>query len=113
MGVRARDPPEGEELHPELLVPPSPLLPRGPERHIPSPGLAEWARRAPCLAQHGQLSLWGEEERRRWAWQQNSQALMAGLDQGKLDWEAAIRELPLPRKAGLQTPGRSQPLLPA
>lgn len=38
---------------------------------------------------------------------------MAGLDQGKLDWEAAIRELPLPRKAGLQTPGRSQPLLPA
>lgn len=40
MGVRARDPPEGEELHPELLVPPSPLLPRGPERHLPSPGLA-------------------------------------------------------------------------
>lgn len=36
---------------------------------------------------------------------------MAGLDQGKLDWEAAIGELPLPRKAGLQTPGRSQTLL--
>lgn len=40
MGVRARDPPEGEELNPELSVPPSPLLPRGPERHTPTPGLA-------------------------------------------------------------------------
>lgn len=40
MGVRARDPLEGEELNPELSAPPSPLLPRGPERHTPTPGLA-------------------------------------------------------------------------
>lgn len=40
MGVRARDPPEGEELNPELSVPLSPRLPRGPERRTPTPGLA-------------------------------------------------------------------------
>lgn len=112
MGVRARDPPAGEELHPELSVPPAPLLPRGPERPTPTPGLARGARRAPCLAQHGQLSL-GGEEKRWWSWQQNSQALVAGLDQGKVDQEAAVGGLPLPRQAGLQTVGRFPPPTPS
>ena len=54
------------------------------------------ARRAPCLAQRGQFPLGGEEER-WWSWQQNSQALLAGLDQGALDQEAAIGDCPAPQ----------------
>lgn len=49
MGVRARDPLEGEELNPELSVPPSPLLPRGPERHTYT-----W----PCQSRLGGLPAW-------------------------------------------------------
>lgn len=37
---------------------------------------------------------------------------MAGLDQGKLDREAAIGDLPLPHKAGLQTTGGIPPPAP-
>lgn len=37
---------------------------------------------------------------------------MAGLDQGKLDREAAIGDLPLPYKAGLQSTGRFPPPAP-
>jgi hypothetical protein len=51
----------------------------------------------------------GDEKARWWSWQQNSQALVARLDQGKLDQEAAIRDLPLPRKAGLQLQAGSHP----
>lgn len=74
--------------------------------------MPEGARRASCLAQPGQFPLGGEEE--RWgSGQQNSQAVLAGLDQGKLDQEAAIRDLPLPHKAGLQTAGRFPPPAPS
>lgn len=96
VGVRARDPVEREELNPELSVPLCPLLPRGPERHTPPPGLAEWVGGLPAWPSVDPL-LWEGQERRWWSWQQNSQALVAGLDQGKLDQEAAIRDLPAPK----------------
>lgn len=92
MGVRARDPVQREEFNPELSVPLCPLLPRGPGRR-PYP----WPRQS---ALEGSLpgpawALYCGEEM-RWSWQQNSQALVAGLDQVKLDQEAAIRDLPAP-----------------
>lgn len=52
------------------------------------------------MAHCGQLSLWGEEERRWWSWQQNSQAYVAGLDQGRLDQEAATGYCTCPEKLG-------------
>lgn len=80
-----------------MISPPSSLLRRGPERCKAAPGLARVGSPGPVWA----VSAGGREER-WWSWPQNSQALLARFDQGKLDQEAATGDLPLPHKAGLQ-----------
>nr|XP_060463143.1 serine/threonine-protein phosphatase 2A 56 kDa regulatory subunit beta isoform isoform X3 [Panthera onca] len=105
VGVRARDPLEGEELNSELSVPPSPLLPRGPERHTPTPGLARaglegslpgpaWA--AFAMGRGGEMVVLATE--------------LSGLC-GRTRPGSCHQGLHLPRKAGLQTAGRFPPRL--
>lgn len=106
MGVRARDPVEGEALNPELSVPPPPLLPRGPERHTPTPGLAGVGLEGSLPGPERAASVRG----RRGAGGPGSRtlrpSLVAGLDQGTLDWKLPSG-ISLPRAAGPQTAGRS------